>query len=109
MECRYSQQSPEFSERTLDKQEIHRILEGLFMQQVMELLGPCFKTRRTSTSDDRSCSSQMVDLSSPSESIPEIVGAVPEIVGAVAQSDEVLNLDFLMSEISQRIGRIFVV
>ena len=91
------------------------MLEGLFMQQAMELLGPCFKTRRrhSSTPDDRSCSSQissqMVDLSSPSESIPEIVGAVPEIVGAVSQSDEVLNLDFVMSEISQRIGRIFVV
>jgi hypothetical protein len=84
------------------------MLEGLFMQQAMELLGPCFKTRRrhSSTPDDRSCSSQissqMVDLSSPSESIPEIVGAV-------SQSDEVLNLDFVMSEISQRIGRIFVV
>ena len=92
-----------FSERgcvTLEKVEIHRILEGMFMQQVLALLLPCFKKPiRSSREATLPNSEDAVDFSSPSDSFPAI-----STQSTQHHSDHEPDLDFVMSEISLRTG-----
>jgi hypothetical protein len=99
MDQEMSQLPPAHCERILDKTEIHRILEGMFLHQVMDLLSPCFKVRQSHDSDGHfdKCSSQMADLSSPSESLPKILEPT-------SQFNLKSALDFIKLEISQRTG-----
>jgi hypothetical protein len=87
----------------LEKAEIHRILEGMFMQQVMDILIPCFKRTYRSSSDleTQSSHANMDDLSSPSESIP--VTVAPD-VREPNQAGQTIHLDDICSEISSRTG-----
>lgn len=101
MERGNSQQSPACLEPILDKSEIHKILEGMFLQQVMDVLSPCLKIRHSQSSvadslDSENHTSQLVD--SPSESMPEIVGTM------ASQILPTSDLDFVKSEILQRTG-----
>jgi hypothetical protein len=88
---------------TLDKVEIHRILEGMFMQQVLALLLPCFKkSNRSSREATLPHSEDAVDFSSPSDSFPVIASQSTQ-----QHSDHERGqpaLDFVMSEISLRTG-----
>lgn len=88
----------------LEKAEIHRILEGMFMQQVMDFLIPCFKRTYRSSSDleTQSSHANMDDLSSPSESIP--VTVAPDSVREPNQAGQTIHLDDICSEISSRTG-----
>jgi hypothetical protein len=83
----------------LEKSEIQRILEGIFMQQALALLSPCFKKSQRNASDEgrSSTPAHAVDLCSPSESMPEIVSQR-------SHADPAPNLEFVWSEISQRTG-----
>jgi len=83
----------------LEKEEIHRILEGLFMQQVLALLSPCFKKSRQSSSrqSSESIPTGSFDMCSPSDSIPEIVSQA-------SQPDSLPDLECVWSEILQRTG-----
>ena len=85
----------------LEKEEIHRILEGIFMQQVLALLGPCLKKTRQSASrqSSESIPTSSVDMCSPSDD-----HSIPEIVSQAAQPDRLPDLECVWSEILQRTG-----
>jgi hypothetical protein len=91
----------------LEKVEIHRILEGMFMQQVMGFLSPCFKRidRSSMDSTTQSNHANIDDLSSPSESIPVTVAPDRESY----QADQTIHLDSICSEISSRTGFIIYI
>jgi hypothetical protein len=96
MESENDQQSSALFDGNLDKVQVHRILEGMFMQQVMELLGPCFRQQKRSSCFE-CCSLQLDNKSSPSESIPEIVAREPQV-------ESPSDLDCVKSEILKRTG-----
>ena len=97
---------PMLDDPGLQKSDINFILEGMLLHQIISILAPCFhrtKIRQNSESDScsleapSSSSAHEMEICSPSES-------VPQVVGARAHSVPVIDFDFIISEIEKRTG-----